>query len=81
MEYDRTSCVIGSNTSEPINVFFKLCPQIKNIFQFNENKLKIIYSSVKVLVYQRNDIECAWRVHDEVLSSLKTHISPKRIII
>lgn len=79
-DYDRTSCVVRSGTGEPTRAIFKVCPQIRDIIQYNEEKLKIIYSGVKFLVYQRSDIECAWRIHSEVLPSLKHHLGSKRVI-
>lgn len=79
-DYDKTTCLVRSHTGEPTRTIFKVCPRIRDIIQCNEEKLKVIYSGVKFLVYQRSDIECAWRIHSEVLPSLKHHLCSERII-
>lgn len=79
-DYDKTTCLVRSHTGEPNKTIFKVCPRIRDIIQCNDEKLKVIYSGVKFLVYQRSDIECAWRIHSEVLPSLKHHLGSERII-
>ena len=59
---------------------YTVCPTLKNIIQANEDRLKIIYSGVKLFVSQRSDIECSWRIQSESLPIMKHHMKSKRIV-
>lgn len=79
-KFDNSTCMIRSLTPDHVKVIFSTDQNIKKIIEFNEDKLKLIYTGVKFLVHQRDDIDCPWRIHSECLPTLKHHINSDRII-
>lgn len=79
-KFERNTCLVRNATGEPTRVIYTVAPCLRDIIQANENRLKIIYSGVKLFVSQRSDIECSWRVQSESLPIMKHHMSSNRII-
>lgn len=79
-KFDKTTCLVRNATGEPTRVVYTVSPALKNIIQRNEDRLKIIYSGVKLFVSQRSDIECSWRIQSESLPIMKHHMTSNRII-
>ncbi|EDO19460.1 hypothetical protein Kpol_1002p109 [Vanderwaltozyma polyspora DSM 70294] len=78
--FDRTTCLVRNATGEPTRVVYTVCPALKDIIKANEDRLKIIYSGVKLFVSQRSDIECPWRIQSEALPIMKHHMQSDRIV-
>lgn len=79
-KFDRDSCLVRNATGEPSRVVYTVCSALKNIIQENDDRLKIIYSGVKLFVSQRSDIECSWRIQSEALPIMKHHMTSDRIV-
>ena len=79
-KFDKTTCLVRNATGEPTRVVYTVTTPLKQIIQANEDRLKIIYSGVKLFVAQRSDIECPWRVQSESLPIMKHHMLSDRIV-
>lgn len=79
-KFDKKSCLVRNATGEPSRVVYTVCSALKDIIQANEDRLKIIYSGVKLFVSQRSDIECSWRIQSEALPIMKHHMTSNRIV-
>lgn len=79
-KFDKKSCLVRNATGEPSRVVYTVCSALKEIIQANEDRLKIIYSGVKLFVSQRSDIECSWRIQSEALPIMKHHMTSNRIV-
>ncbi|KAG0660905.1 hypothetical protein C6P45_001453 [Maudiozyma exigua] len=78
--FNRDACLVRTNSVESPKVIYSVNPQLKTVIELNHEKLKMISSGVKLFVYQRDDIECAFRIHSEAIPLIKSHISKKRIV-
>ena len=78
--FDRNTCLVRNATGEPTRVVYTVCPALKDVIQANDDRLKIIYSGVKLFVSQRSDIECSWRIQSESLPIMKHHMKSNRIV-
>ncbi|SMN18488.1 similar to Saccharomyces cerevisiae YBL024W NCL1 S-adenosyl-L-methionine-dependent tRNA: m5C-methyltransferase [Maudiozyma saulgeensis] len=78
--FNKDNCLVRSNSIELPKVIYSVNPQLKNIIELNREKLKMIYSGVKLFVYQRDDIECAFRIHSEAIPLIKPYVNHNRII-
>lgn len=47
-KFDKNSCLVRNATGEPTRVIYTTSPHLKSIIQSNDDKLKIIYSGVKL---------------------------------
>ena len=79
-KFDRNTCLVRNATGEPTRVIYTVSSSLRDIIQANDDRLKIIYSGVKLFVSQRSDIECSWRIQGESLPVMKHHMSKKRIV-
>lgn len=79
-KFDRNTCLVRNATGEPTRIIYTVCSALKNIIEANDDRLKIIYSGVKLFVSQRSDIECAWRVQSESLPIMKHHMHSDRVV-
>ncbi|CAL9734365.1 multisite-specific tRNA:(cytosine-C(5))-methyltransferase [Monosporozyma servazzii] len=79
-KFDKNTCLVRNATGEPTRVIYTVSSSLRDIIQANDDRLKIIYSGVKLFVSQRSDIECSWRIQGESLPVMKHHMSKKRII-
>ncbi|QLG73228.1 hypothetical protein HG535_0E03120 [Zygotorulaspora mrakii] len=79
-KFDKDTCLVRNATGEPTRVVYTVSPSLKEIIKANEDRLKIIYSGVKLFVSQRSDIECSWRIQSEALPIMKHHMSSNRIV-
>ena len=78
--FDKKACFVRNATGEPTRVVYTVCTALRNIIQANEDRLKIIYSGVKLFVSQRSDIECSWRIQSEALPIMKHHMKSDRVV-
>ena len=79
-KFDRDSCLVRTNTIDSPKVIYSVNPQLKTIIELNREKLKMISSGVKLFVYQRDDIECAFRIHSEAIPLVECHINKNRVV-
>lgn len=79
-EFNRDCCLVRNKTGDATRVVYTVNPQLKNIIQLNNEKLKMIYAGVKMFIYQRDDIDCAWRIHSEAVPCLRDYMNHNRII-
>lgn len=79
-KFDKNTCLVRNATGEPTRVVYTVCPALKEVIKSNDDRLKIIYSGVKLFVSQRSDIECSWRIQSEALPIMKHHMSSNRIV-
>lgn len=79
-KFDKDTCLVRNGTGEPTRVVYTVAPSLKNIIRANDDRLKMIYSGVKLFVSQRSDIECSWRIQSESLPIMKHHMTSDRII-
>lgn len=79
-KFDKNTCLVRNGTGEPTRVVYTVSPSLKDIIKANDDRLKIIYSGVKLFVAQRSDIECSWRIQSESLPIMKHHMSSERIL-
>ncbi|SCV04026.1 LAMI_0H12838g1_1 [Lachancea mirantina] len=78
-DFDKSNCLVRNAAGEPTRVIYMTSSSIKKIIQGNEDRLKFIYSGVKLLVAQRSDIDCSWRIQSESLPIVKHHMNQKRV--
>lgn len=78
--FDRNTCLVRNATGEPTRVVYTVAPALRDIIHANEDRLKIVYSGVRLFVAQRSDIECSWRIQSEALPIMKHHMNSKRVV-
>ncbi|CCD23333.1 tRNA (cytosine-C5-)-methyltransferase NDAI_0B02980 [Naumovozyma dairenensis CBS 421] len=78
--FNKNTCLVRSSTGEPSKVIYTVCPSLRDIIELNDQKLKLVFSGVKLFVYQRDDIDCPWRIHSEALPIMRNHMESERII-
>jgi len=78
--FNKNNCLVRSNAIDIPKVIYSVNQQLRNIIELNREKLKMIYSGVKLFVYQRDDIECAFRIHSEAIPSIKHYVNHNRIV-
>lgn len=79
-KFDRNTCLVRNGTGEPTRVVYTVSPSLRDLIKANDERLKMIYSGVKLFVAQRSDIECSWRIQSESLPIMRHHMSSDRII-
>lgn len=79
-KFDKNTCLVRNGTGEPTRVVYTVSPALRDLIKANDERLKMIYSGVKLFVAQRSDIECSWRIQSESLPIMKHHMSSDRII-
>lgn len=79
-EFDKTSCLVRNATGEPTRTIYHVASPLKDLIIQNEDRLKIVYSGVKLFVSQRSDVECPWRIQSESLPIMKHHMESNRIV-
>ena len=79
-KFNRDTCLVRTNAIDSPKVIYSVNPQLKTIIELNCEKLKMISSGVKLFVYQRDDIECAFRIHSEAIPLIKSHINKNRVV-
>ncbi|CCH58663.1 hypothetical protein TBLA_0A08740 [Henningerozyma blattae CBS 6284] len=79
-KFDKEACLVRNATGEPTRVVYTVAPALKEIIKANEDRLKIVYSGVRLFVAQRSDIECSWRIQSEALPIMKHHMKSERIV-
>ena len=79
-QFNRDCCLVRSKLGDPIRVVYTVNPMLKDIIQMNGEKLKKIYAGVKMFVYQRDDIECPWRIHSEAVPCIRNYMNHNRVI-
>ncbi|SCU81581.1 LAFA_0C05952g1_1 [Lachancea sp. 'fantastica'] len=78
-KFDKSSCLVRNAAGEPTRVIYYASSSLRNIIEANDDRLKLIYSGVKLFVSQRSDIECSWRIQNEALQIMKHHMNPSRV--
>ncbi|CAR29453.1 hypothetical protein ZYGR_0AD01350 [Zygosaccharomyces rouxii] len=78
--FDRNTCLVRNATGEPTRVVYTVCPALRDLIQANDERLKIIYSGVRLFVAQKSALECSWRIQSEALPIMKHHMTSNRII-
>ncbi|SMN21704.1 similar to Saccharomyces cerevisiae YBL024W NCL1 S-adenosyl-L-methionine-dependent tRNA: m5C-methyltransferase [Maudiozyma saulgeensis] len=79
-KFEKNTCLVRNGTGEPTRVVYTVAPSLRDIIRSNDDRLKMIYSGVKLFVSQRSDIECSWRIQSESLPIMKHHMTSNRII-
>lgn len=77
--FPRDCSMVRNATGEPMRSIYFTSPVIKQIIQHNEEKLKLIYSGVKMFVYQKNYV-CPWRIQNDSVDILKNYLPNTREI-
>lgn len=67
-------------TGDPTRVVYTVCPALRDLIQANDERLKIIYSGVRLFVSQKSELECPWRIQSEALPIMKHHMTSNRVI-
>ncbi|CEP63084.1 tRNA (cytosine-C5-)-methyltransferase LALA0_S07e02036g [Lachancea lanzarotensis] len=78
-KFDKSSCLVRNAAGEPTRVIYYASSSLRNIIEANDDRLKLIYSGVKLFVSQRSDIECSWRIQNEALQIMKHHMNQTRV--
>ncbi|AET38087.1 tRNA (cytosine-C5-)-methyltransferase Ecym_2353 [Eremothecium cymbalariae DBVPG len=79
-DFDKSTCLVRNATGEPTRVIYHVATALKQLIQANEDRLKIVYSGVRLFVSQRSDIGCSWRIQSETLPIIKHHMSGNRVV-
>lgn len=79
-KFDKSSCLVRNATGEPTRTIYHVATPLKQLIVNNEDRLKIVYSGVKLFVSQRSDIDCSWRIQSESLPIMKQHMHSDRIV-
>lgn len=79
-KFDKSTCLVRNATGEPTRTIYHVATPLKQLIVNNEDRLKIVYSGVKLFVSQRSDIDCAWRIQSESLPIMKQHMNSARIV-
>ncbi|SCU83554.1 LAME_0C05600g1_1 [Lachancea meyersii CBS 8951] len=79
-KFDKSSCLVRNAAGEPTRVIYYASSSLRNIIEANDDRLKLIYSGVKLFVSQRSDIECSWRIQNESLQIMKHHMNRNRVV-
>lgn len=79
-KFDKSTCLVRNAAGEPTRVIYYTSSSLKNIIEANEDRLKLVYSGVKLFVAQRSDIECSWRIQNEALQIMKHHMNRNRVV-
>ncbi|KAL6941290.1 hypothetical protein ACO0RG_002418 [Hanseniaspora osmophila] len=74
-KFDKKNCLVRNATGEPSRTIYTVSSDLKNIIENNTDRLKLIYSGIKLFVAQRSDIECNWRIQSESLPIVRNHIA------
>ena len=77
--FPRDCSMVRNATGEPMRSIYFTSPVIRQIIQHNEERLKLIYSGVKMFVYQKN-YECPWRIQNDSVDILKNYLPNTREI-
>ncbi|QPG74875.1 hypothetical protein FOA43_002211 [Brettanomyces nanus] len=76
-KFPKDCTMVRNATGEPMRSIYFTAPVIKKIIQCNEDKLKLIYSGVKLFVSQKN-YECPWRIQNDSVAVVKNHMPTTR---
>ncbi|SCU99888.1 LANO_0F04192g1_1 [Lachancea nothofagi CBS 11611] len=79
-KFEKSSCLVRNAAGEPTRVIYYVSSSLKNIIEGNDDRLKLVYSGVKLFVSQRSDIECSWRIQNEALQIMKHHMNSSRVV-
>lgn len=79
-KFDKSTCLVRNATGDPSRTIYHVTTALKDLIINNEDRLKIVYSGVKLFVSQRSDIECSWRIQSESLPIMKLHMQSERIV-
>ncbi|KAL6945422.1 tRNA (cytosine-5-)-methyltransferase ncl1 [Hanseniaspora vineae] len=74
-KFDKRNCLVRNATGEPSRTIYTVSSDLRNIIENNTDRLKLIYSGIKLFVAQRSDIECNWRIQSESLPIVRNHIA------
>ncbi|AMD21903.1 HFR048Wp [Eremothecium sinecaudum] len=78
--FDKKACLVRNATGEPTRVVYHVATPFRHLIQANQDRLKIVYSGVKLFVSQKSDIGCAWRIQSEALPIVKHYMNDNRVI-
>ncbi|AQZ13632.1 NCL1 (YBL024W) [Zygosaccharomyces parabailii] len=79
-KFDKNTCLVRNATGDPTRVVYTVCPALRDLIQANDERLKIIYSGVRLFVSQKSELECPWRIQSEALPIMKHHMTSNRVI-
>ncbi|VEU21708.1 DEKNAAC102653 [Brettanomyces naardenensis] len=79
-EFPKDCTMVRNATGEPMRSIYFTAPVIKKIIQCNEEKLKLIYSGVKLFVSQKN-VDCPWRIQNDSVAVVKNYMPKTRQLV
>ncbi|AAS53550.2 AFR179Cp [Eremothecium gossypii ATCC 10895] len=78
--FDRNTCLVRNAAGEPTRVIYHVATPLKYLIEANEDRLKIVYSGIKLFVSQRSDVGCSWRIQSEALPIMQHHMNDARVV-
>lgn len=76
-KFPRDCTLVRNATGEPLRSIYYVAPIIKKILQFNDQKLRFIYTGIKLFVTQKSDV-CPWRIQNECLNVIRPYLPASR---
>lgn len=76
-EFAKDCTLVRNATGEPLRSIYYVAPIIKKILQNNDQKLRFIYTGIKLFVAQKSDI-CPWRIQNECLNVIRKYLPSSR---
>lgn len=79
-KFPRDSMLVRNATGEALASIYFVAPVVKNIIKYNDQKLKIIYTGIKMFISQKVD-RCPWRISNDGLATLEAYLPKSRHIV
>lgn len=76
-DFSKDCTLVRNATGEPLRSIYYVAPIIKKILQLNEQKLRFIYTGIKLFVSQKSAV-CPWRIQNECLNVIRPYIPASR---
>lgn len=75
--FPKDCTLVRNATGEPLRSIYYVAPIIKKILQHNDQKLRFIYTGIKLFVTQKSDV-CPWRIQNECLNVIRNYLPQSR---
>lgn len=76
-DFAKNCTLVRNATGEPLRSIYYVAPVIKKILQNNDQKLRFIYTGIKLFVSQKSDV-CPWRIQNECLNVIRPFLPASR---
>ncbi|CAN6597525.1 multisite-specific tRNA:(cytosine-C(5))-methyltransferase [Trichomonascus vanleenenianus] len=78
--FPRDALLVRNATGDPVRTIYYIAPQLKEILQANEARIKFIHGGIKMFAQQKNDGNCKWRIQNEGLHLIYPSLGSKRVV-